>query len=153
MSEQTPFPLIAADLLKTVEAVVPRLRAMSEQQAGRPRATGKWSPKQIIGHLIDSASNNHQRFVRAQEGSALTFPPYAQDRWVGCQYYSDRPWEDLVTLWHAYNLHLAHVISNIPEERRDVPCVIESVTPVTLGFLASDYGDHLRHHLSQAGVL
>ena len=58
-----------------------------------------------------------------------------------------------MTLWHAYNRHLAHVISHIPEERRDVPCVIESASPVTLGFLAFDYGEHLRHHLAQAGVL
>ena len=121
MTDRTPFPTIAASLLDTVEAAVPKLRALSEQQAARPRAAGKWTPKQIIGHLIDSASNNHQRFVRAQEGAALTFPPYAQEHWVSCQHYADRPWEDIVTLWHAYNIHLAHVMSNIPEDRRDVP--------------------------------
>jgi hypothetical protein len=153
MTDRTPFPTIAADLLDTVEAAVPKLRALSESQAGRARAAGKWTPKQILGHLIDSASNNHQRFVRAQQAAALTFPPYAQDHWIACQHYGDRPWDAIVTLWHAYNLHLAHVISNIPEDRRDVPCVIESASPVTLGFLAFDYGEHLRHHLAQVGVL
>jgi len=153
MTDRTPFPSLAADLLQAVETAVPKLRALSEPQASRPRAAGKWSPKLIIGHLIDSAANNHQRFVRAQQGSELVFPPYAQDHWVSCQHYADRPWDETVTLWHSYNRHLAHVISHIPEERRDTPCVIESVAPVTLGFLAFDYGVHLRHHLAQVSVI
>ncbi len=152
MTDRTPFPAIAADLLNTVEAAVPRLRQLSEQQAGRPRAQGKWTPKQILGHLIDSASNNHQRFVRAQQGAELRFPPYAQDHWVACQYYADRPWDEIVALWHAYNRHLAHVISHIPEDRRDTPCIIETADPVALGYLASDYVEHLRHHLAQVSV-
>ena len=152
MNDHTPFPALGADLLQTIDAAVPKLRAMSEPQAGRPRTAGKWTPKQIIGHLIDSASNNHQRFVRAQEVGELRFPPYAQEHWVACQHYTDRPWDDLVTLWYAYNRHLAHVISHIPEHRRDVACIIESTSPVTLGHLAFDYGEHLRHHLAQVGV-
>jgi hypothetical protein len=153
MTDRPRFPAIGADLLQTVEDAVPRLRTMSDAQAAQPRAAGKWSPKQIIGHLIDSASNNHQRFVRAQEVPELRFPPYHQDHWVASQHYADRPWDEIVTLWHAYNRHLAHVINRIPEDRRDVPCIIESAAPVTLGFLASDYVSHLRHHLAQAGVL
>src|SRR5262249_54870827 len=84
---------------------------------------------------------------------ALSFPKYAQDSWVGLQHYNERSWEDVLALWHAYNLHLAHVISRIPESRRQVPCTIESSTPVTLGFLASDYVAHLRHHLAQVDAL
>jgi hypothetical protein len=152
MSDQSPFPTIAADLLQVIEAALPKLRSISEAGAARPRAPGKWSPKQVIGHLIDSASNNHQRFVRAQQGMELAFPPYAQDHWVESQHYSERPWDEIITLWHAYNRHLAHVIRHIPEEKRNIPCVIESTEPVALGFLAEDYGAHLRHHLEQVGV-
>jgi hypothetical protein len=152
MSDQSPFQTIGTELLQAVEAALPKLRSIAEADAGRPRAPGKWSPKQVIGHLIDSASNNHQRFVRAQQGSGLAFPPYAQEHWVASQHYAERPWDEIVTLWHAYNRHLAHVIRHIPEEKRKVPCVIESAEPVTLGFLADDYGVHLRHHLAQVGV-
>ena len=74
ISDQSAFPAIASELLQTVERAFLELRAMPDAEAGRPRAPGKWSPKQVIGHLVDSAANNHQRFVRAQEAAALQLP-------------------------------------------------------------------------------
>ena len=107
ITEQTPFPAIGAALVETVEAAVPMLRSMSEARAEQPRAPGKWSPKQVIGHLIDSASNNHQRFVRAQEGPSFAGPGYEQDHWVAVQGYQESSWDEIVALWRAYNRHLA----------------------------------------------
>ena len=151
MSDHNAFSTAADELLRTIDAALPRLRSMADSVAALPRAPGKWSPKQVIGHLIDSAANNHHRFVRAQEGP-LTFPPYAQDHWVGCQHYNDRAWEELTGLWYAYNRHLAHVIGRIPERFGQVPCTVETNAPVTLGFLAHDYVVHLQHHLGQVGA-
>jgi hypothetical protein len=85
ITDQSPFSAIGAAVAKTVEAAVPNLRALSESRAEQPRAPGKWSPKQVIGHLIDSAANNHQRFVRAQQDASYTGPGYTQDHWVAVQ--------------------------------------------------------------------
>jgi hypothetical protein len=143
------FPAVAADLRRAIDAALPVLQAMSEAEAERPRAPGKWCPKQVLGHLIDSAANNHQRFVRGQQGSELVTPAYAQDQWVECQAYMARSWPDLTSLWHAYNHHLAHVIERIPADRARVRCTIGANQPVTLAFVADDYVAHLRHHLGQ----
>ncbi len=69
-----------------------RLQAIDETKSARRPAPGKWSPKEIIGHLIDSASNNHQRFVRAQFQDHLIFPGYNQEAWVEAQDYQNSQW-------------------------------------------------------------
>jgi len=140
---------VARDLARTLDSESPRLAAIAEEGAGEPRAAGKWSRKQVLGHLIDSAVNNHQRFVRAQLGPALAFPGYEQERWVERQGYQQRPWAELVALWSALNRHLVHVVDRIDPESLDRPCTIGADAPITLRALAQDYVRHLRHHLAQ----
>ena len=141
------------DVANEIEAViaktVPELIAIGEAESGRDPGPGRWSKKEILGHLVDSAFNNHQRFVRAQLVPALVFPGYEQEGWVAAQGYRDRPWDDLVRLWAGINAHLSHVIARIPPERLPTLCTIGSGAPVTLEFVARDYVRHLRHHLAQ----
>jgi hypothetical protein len=94
------------DFRRTIEQAAARLRLIPEANSATPPAEGKWSPKQIIGHLIDSAAHNHQRFVRAQFGDDLVFSGYEQEAWVEVQRYNDEPWSQLVELWRHYNLRM-----------------------------------------------
>src|SRR5437667_1705911 len=104
-----------AEELKSILKNADNLRQIGDRAASVRPAPGKWSRKEILGHLVDSATNNHQRFVRASlDGSGLTFPGYLQDDWVRMQGYASAPWEQLVDLWAAYNQHLIRVISALP---------------------------------------
>ncbi len=126
------------------------LQAISEAVAAIKVREGLWSVKEIVGHLVDSAANNHQRFIRAQQSRGeLAFPGYEQEEWVRLQAYQERPWRELVELWTLYNRHLAHAIRRIPDTLLSVSCHIGANEPVTLLFLVEDYLVHLRHHLRQ----
>jgi hypothetical protein len=143
------FMEIGSWLQSVVGTAEPRLRAIRDDQASAARRAGAWSRKQILGHLIDSATNNHQRFIRAQGAAVLRLPGYAQDDWVLYQHYGERSWTDLVDFWCSYNRHLSHVIARIPEPHRGVPCEIGESSAVTLSYVALDYVGHVEHHLSQ----
>jgi hypothetical protein len=132
-----------------LETVPPRLRAISEAESARRPAADKWSRKEILGHLVDSASNNHQRFVRAQLVEELRFPPYEQEGWVAAQRYRDEPWQAIVELWQAYNRHLLHVMTAVPESRYGRRCLSGEGEPATLHDHMVDYVRHLDHHLGQ----
>jgi hypothetical protein len=140
---------LAGELRSEIEASSARLRALAERDVRDPLSTDKWSRKEILGHLIDSATNNHQRFVRAQFEDPFTWPGYAQNEWVSVQQYRDAAWNDLVNLWVALNHHIAHVIEHVPSAKARTSCRIGDGEPVTLEWLMQDYLRHLRHHLAQ----
>ena len=140
---------VAQELRSEIDAAAVRLGELTEAEAVRERGAGKWILKEILGHLIDSATNNHQRFVRAQLADPLVFPAYSQDAWVGLQRYRDESWGELLQLWLALNKHVAHVIESVPEPKLQTRCIIGESEPVTLEWLMRDYLRHLRHHLGQ----
>lgn len=152
-----------AELREAIDRATPVLREMGEDQSQRPMKPGKWCPREIIGHLIDSASNNHQRFVRAQFKDDLVFDGYEQDAWVSLQRYREAPWEELIDLWRNFNLHIARVMQTAPKDERLRKRARHNLDqlawkpiprdePATLDYFMSDYVAHLKHHLRQIGI-
>jgi hypothetical protein len=143
---------ISAEMLRVVNSAEEILRRFSAEESKVPVLAGGWSRRQVIGHLIDSASNNHQRFVRASLADSLEFPGYDQNGWAGVQAAEEADWSLLVVLWANYNRYLAHVIAHLPAAKLEVPIRIGQNEPVTLKFLAEDYLRHMVHHLAQIGA-
>ena len=139
---------IAHEIRITVDEASSLLSRMTPNQVSSKGNPDNWSKKEILGHLIDSAANNHQRFVRAACNTAATFPPYDQNDWVRIQRYNESAWVGLVVLWSAYNRHLSDVIARIPDDALSAPCNIGKEEPVTLEFVIRDYLRHVRHHLN-----
>ena len=123
----------------------PRLSNITERDSDFVVGT-KWTRKEILGHLIDSAANNHQRFIRLQDGNLSGFPGYEQEKWVNAGGYSKNSWTNLVELWAQYNRQLALVVENIDPKCKDNLWEDRSMT---LEFLVNDYVRHLTHHLDQ----
>ena len=139
----------ARELLLIIESIEPKLQAIANDDITRRERPDKWSRKEVLGHLIDSASNNQQKFVRMMQQNHLDFPGYRQDDWVDLQNWRDADWQEMINLWAAYNRHLAYLIANVKEEYLSNTVNIEGVGPFTLEFVMPDYVEHLKHHLLQ----
>jgi hypothetical protein len=153
-------PAYARRLVDALHRATPALLALDDAASARRPAPGKWSPREIIGHLVDSASNNHQRFVRMRDRDDLVVEGYEQDGWVSAQRYQDAPWPELVLLWMTYNRHLARLMAATPAADRDrlrhthnlhlrAYRSVPADRAVTLDYFMNDYVDHLEHHLAQ----
>lgn len=142
---------VADNIDQRIDSALDRWRDLSEEVLTFHPSEGAWSIKEIIGHLIDSASNNHQRFVRLQLAQRLTFPDYGQDNihWVRIQKYQDRKWEELLGLWRFYNIQLAHIIRSVDSSCLNHVWVLGEKTNITLFDLMIDYRRHLADHLDQ----
>jgi hypothetical protein len=138
----------ATELERILDDARPRLLALDEKAVETRSVEAKWSRKEILGHLIDSAANNHQRFVRLQIEPTLSLPSYRQPDWVRVQHYQERRWSELVELWIAYNRHLAHVMRHADPQAAGHRWRSPE-GDLTLAFLMTDYLKHLRHHLAQ----
>lgn len=160
MPAPNSYEQFLADFRETILQATERLRQIAPEASRRKSVADDWAPIEVLGHLVDSATNNHPRFVRAQFTDDLTFPGYDQDRWVSAQGYRDESWPDLIQFWSSYNLHLLRVVSLIPADvltRSRAQHSLDEIAfapvpqgePATLEYLIRDYVDHLRHHLDQ----
>jgi uncharacterized damage-inducible protein DinB len=126
-----------------------KLDKITQESANVELRPGGWSSKQTLGHLIDSALNNHQRFVRATLEGRYEGPFYEQEGWVGLHGYGDLPWSELIAHWQEQNDLLCLVVDRIPDDKQAALCIVGTNAPVTLRFLVEDYLVHLHHHVGQ----
>jgi hypothetical protein len=139
---------VANDLQSAIK-LADRMRQIQDADASVRPSPGKWSKKEILGHLIDSAANNHQRFVRLQISSRIDLPGYDGDEWVRIQQYQARSWSQIIDFWQMYNSQLVTVVRHMdPKALRHVWHTPDG-KDVDLEFIIRDYVVHLRHHLDQ----
>ena len=152
-----------AEYFDTIERAARSLRSWSDERAAEPLREGGWSAKEVLGHLVDSATNNHGRFVRASHQEALVFAGYDPDAWVEHQGYRDADWLDLVELFERLNRHLCAVVATLPSETLTRSRTghnlheiawqsVSADEPVTLEWFVRDYLGHLQHHLAALGL-
>ena len=145
---------IAREFRVGLDEVHRALLSVPDALADVPWREGGWTRKQIVGHLLDSAANNRQRFVRASTGGAYFGPNYGQDEWVAAHGYADQQWSTLRAWWETEHEILISVVDRIAEDRLETQCILDEAAPVTLRFLIEDYVEHQRWHVKQllAGI-
>jgi hypothetical protein len=141
---------LAEYLARTLATELPNLRALpggpESALPNRPAGTG-WSQREELGHLVDSALNNHNRIVRVVLDGSFEGPGYEQEGWVEVHRYREVAWTELVEIWHAHNRILLPLVAAIPDTKLAGPCRVGESEPVTLDFLIDDYVLHMQHHL------
>jgi hypothetical protein len=137
---------IAKELETLIRQYSDRLHSLKEDVLVYKPLPDKWSKKEIIGHLIDSAQSNTRRFVVAQY-EEQPFIKYNQDKWVEVSVYQQYKSQNLIDLWQLMNMHIAHILKNMTPEMAERKCLTDEVH--TVEYLAIDYIKHLRHHIHQ----
>ena len=135
-----------------IEEVPPRLSKLAQSQAELKPSSSRWSPKEELGHLLDSAANNHQRIVRAQLEDEPKMPGYDGNAWVELHKYQHRDWKEMIDIWRALNRQLLAAAEAVPESAWSRTCTIADSLPLTLKFVFEDYIDHMVHHLQHIGI-
>lgn len=137
------------DLLQRVPS---RLEKLSPDAAESKPTPSAWSPKQELGHLLDSAANNHQRIVRAQLENNPAMPTYDQNGWVAVHAYQRRDWAELIETWRAINRQLLAAVESVPDSAWKRTLTVGPSEPLTLQFVLEDYIVHMCHHLQHIGI-
>jgi|SRR5208282_54794 len=137
------------DLLQRVPS---RLEKLSKNTVEGKPTPSTWSPKEELGHLLDSAANNHQRIVRAQLEDKLALPGYDQNSWVAVNAYQRRDWKELIEVWQALNRQLLAAAESVPDSAWSHTLTVAGSEPLTLWFVFEDYVAHMLHHLQHIGI-
>ncbi|MCU0348051.1 MAG: DinB family protein, partial [Saprospiraceae bacterium] len=141
---------IIARLQHLINEVPQRIGAFTPDEMTHRPAPGKWSKREILGHLCDSALHNWQRFCLAQHTNGdLRHTRYQQNVLVELNNWQEQPTGHITSLWASLNAQIVAVLKNLPKEKLDMPIVLPDGKPATLGFLIEDYLGHLEHHLGQ----
>ena len=146
--ENDTLELCLAQLIHILDTVPAQLRSFSEEEFAAIPSPGKWSKKQIIGHLIDSATNNHHRFVRSQFHDKPTVL-YEQELWNHHSYYQSMRQEHMISFWEKYNRHIVELTQRIPAELLSRECMMSDGNAYPIRWVFEDYVRHLEHHLRQ----
>jgi hypothetical protein len=143
----------AISSMRNVLEIVPgRLAELSKGAVESKPAPLKWSAKEELGHLLDSAANNHQRIVRAQLEDKPAMPGYDQTGWVALHDYQHRDWNELIALWKALNRQLLAAAVAVAESAWSRTLTVGGSEPLTLQFVFEDYIAHMVHHLEHIGI-
>jgi DinB superfamily len=139
-------------LQELIDQLPARLQLLPSDKVEDKRSPDAWSPKEELGHLLDSAANNHQRIVRTQLEDKPAMPGYDGDAWVALHHYQKRNWPSLIELWAALNRQLLAAAEAVPEAAWSRTCTIAESAPLTLKFVFEDYLEHMLQHLRHMGV-
>jgi uncharacterized damage-inducible protein DinB len=146
------------EMLQLIEVWETLLLSLSEEITTDRRNSQNRSIRQILGHMVDSASNNTHRIVHLQyRESPMTFPNYAtfgnNDRWIAIQNYQHEDWHNLVQLWKFSNLHIVHVIRNVNAEKLENQWICGENEMITLRQNIEGYLPHFKLHLAEIEAL
>ena len=137
---------IVSELQTMIDEHIQGIHSIPDSDLEYKLSPGKWSKKEIVGHMIDSAQNNIRRFIVAQYEDKPSIR-YDQDKWVAISGYQHYDRTDLINLWYLLNKHICQVLKNMKPEMFKRECQTEKMHD--LEWLANDYTRHLRHHLHQ----
>lgn len=152
------FKSISQELLNLIKEWEPKLLALPKEVIIERRNSQNRTIKQIVGHMVDSASNNTHRIIHLQyQQSPLIFPDYANlgnnDRWIAIQNYQDEEWNNLVQLWKYTNIHIVHVIQNINTEKLDNVWISALNEKISLKAMVVDFPRHFKLHCDEINEL
>lgn len=152
------FEQAGNELLSLIKEWEPKLLSLPENIIAKRHNSQNRTIKQIVGHLVDSASNNTHRVVHLQyQESPLIFPDYANlgnnDKWIAIQNYQDENWHSLVQLWKYSTMHFVHVIRNVQTEKLANVWISALDQKITLKAMILDYPRHFKLHLDEINAL